>query len=254
MSYLDNTVPADTDAVQLGASRIRDLKTALNSLISQVFTDAGAFLSNWVLGPMIASDPTVDANRAIGPNHIQNLAVSTRTLANGVLSADSTGRAKMANGFIEAFHLASDFALPASSVTQTMLVDGILTADAPGRAKMANGFVTAALMAAGVASKYAVGTYTGSNSASANLTTLGFIPDVVIFTPGATRHGFGITFNVEATSGVSPIHDSYTGPGTTISGGEATGVQWQTGGFVVLATNFTFNSSGNTHAYIAFKF
>lgn len=51
---------------------------------------------------------------------------TTENLADGILSPDTTGRAKMADGF----------------VTTAKLLNGLLTADATGRAKMANEFTT----------------------------------------------------------------------------------------------------------------
>lgn len=60
--------------------------------------------------------------------------ISTAQLADGALSADTTGRAKMADGF----------------ATTAKLADGALSADTTGRAKMADGFVNQAKLGAGV--------------------------------------------------------------------------------------------------------
>ena len=65
----------------------------------------------------------------------EDSSISTPQLADGALSADATGRAKMADGFS----------------TTAKLADGALSADTPGRAKMADGFVNQAKMGAGVA-------------------------------------------------------------------------------------------------------
>lgn len=123
MSYLDSTIPADTEGVKLGASRIRALAAALNTIIAKIFDDSGNFLTKWVTGAAIANDATVDGNRAISSNHLQNGSVITRVLADGVLSADVTGQGKMANGFF--------------------------TADTAGRAKFVDGFITLAKLAWG---------------------------------------------------------------------------------------------------------
>lgn len=121
MSYFDDTIPADSEGVKQGASRIRAMKTSLNSIIAQIFNDSGVFLAKWVTGAMIANDAAVDGDRAISSNHIQNNAVITRTLPDGVLSADATGQGKMADGF--------------------------LSADDTGRGKMADAFITLAKLA-----------------------------------------------------------------------------------------------------------
>jgi hypothetical protein len=68
-------------------------------------------------------------------SQIDTLSIGTAQLADGALSADAAGRAKMADGFVATAELA----------------DGALSADAAGRAKMADGFMTQAKMAANVA-------------------------------------------------------------------------------------------------------
>ena len=60
--------------------------------------------------------------------------IATAKLANGVLSADSTGRAKMADSFI----------------SLAKLGEGIFTADSTGRGKFASGFVDSGLCASGL--------------------------------------------------------------------------------------------------------
>lgn len=60
--------------------------------------------------------------------------ITTAKLANGVLSADSTGRAKMADSFI----------------TLAKLGAGIFTADNTGRGKFASGFVDSTICASGL--------------------------------------------------------------------------------------------------------
>src|SRR2546429_363610 len=74
-----------------------------------------------------AANPTVDLAGTIGSVGVADGAVTTAKLADGALSADAPGRAKMADGF----------------VITAKLLDGALSADATGRAKMADGFVTA---------------------------------------------------------------------------------------------------------------
>lgn len=71
-------------------------------------------------------------NDAIDSSTINAGAVTTAKLADGVLSADVTGRAKMADGFL----------------TTAKLADEILSADVAGRSKMADGYITSAECAA----------------------------------------------------------------------------------------------------------
>jgi len=73
-------------------------------------------------------------------------AITTPKLADGCLSADAAGRAKMADGYIVTAKIGD------GQITTAKLADGCLSADAAGRAKMADGFLTAAKCAAGVLS------------------------------------------------------------------------------------------------------
>lgn len=62
-----------------------------------------------------------------------NAMLDDAVIAAGALSADATGRAKMADGF-----------LSADATGLAKMADGFLTADTAGRAKMADGYVTLA--------------------------------------------------------------------------------------------------------------
>lgn len=83
---------------------------------------------------------------------IDNGAVGTAKIADGALSADAGGRAKMADGFLPTAKAADGF-LSADTpgrakmadgfLTTEKAVDGFLSADTTGRAKMADGFLTA---------------------------------------------------------------------------------------------------------------
>lgn len=97
----------------------------------------------------LLANPTVSLEGSVGALALGDGSVTTPKLADGVLSADATGRGKMADLYL----------------TVGKLVDGILSADATGRGKMANGYLTAVLMEettrAGVM-QFAAGTLSGS--------------------------------------------------------------------------------------------
>ena len=77
MAYLDNTAPPDTEAVANGAQRIRELKGLLNTLISQIFSDAGAFLSGWITQAMVATGAIGNAQLAANAVGASNIADNT---------------------------------------------------------------------------------------------------------------------------------------------------------------------------------
>lgn len=85
----DESQPANTEGVKLGAQRFRELKTTLNLLMKQFWSDpAGTLKTKSVSGAMIANDAAVDANRAIGTDHIKDGAVTGPKLsANAALPA-----------------------------------------------------------------------------------------------------------------------------------------------------------------------
>jgi hypothetical protein len=245
MSYLNDTVPADNEAVKRGATRLRELKTALNTVIGKVFSDSGNFLTKWVLTSMLADG-------AVTADQVANASITGAKLATGALSADTTGRSKMADGFLTSEKLAPGFLAPSGSVPMAALVDGLLSADATGRAKMADGFVTLAKVASGVA-KIAVGQYVGSNSGSVAVAGLAFPPDVVLIVAGPTKTGVGIAFRSEAVSGTGPIHPFWGFDSLSLGSPYATAIQWQADGFVVVPHSFTFSTNGTAHSYIALK-
>jgi len=119
MAIFNDAVPANTEAVKLGAKNIRDLKTTLNSLLGTLFNDDGTPKDSTV-----TTDEIQDG--AVISDKLAEASVILSKLADGILTADTAGRAKMADGY----------------VTLAKILDGIFTADAAGRAKFANLFVT----------------------------------------------------------------------------------------------------------------
>lgn len=89
------------------------------------------FMQTEVYDPLGVAADAFDFANMHGTNTPSDGTVTTAKLADGALSADTTGRAKMANGFVNTAKLA----------------DGVLSADTTGRAKMADGYLTSAKFA-----------------------------------------------------------------------------------------------------------
>lgn len=247
MAIFNDTVPANTEAVKLGAGRIREMKTSLNTMLGQIFDDALAFLPGWVTSALIQNHASDNAQRAIGPNHIQNNAVILRTLPDDVFTADADGRAKFADGFVNGALLDPALQLP----------DGIVDEDALALLAVATGniqnlAVTLAKVGAGVA-KIAIGTYAGSDSAVATISGLAFAPDFIIVVSGNTHHSFAIAFRQESVANVGPLHTIGTGLDDSINSPYTTAVTWTSDGFVINPDNFPYNNNGRTHSYVAVK-
>lgn len=238
MSYLDATIPTDNEAVKIGASRIRSLKQQLNSVLGQIFTDAGAFLSKWVQQSHLA-------DAAVGETQVADSAITTAKLAPGVLSADAAGRARMADGFLTPEKLDPAFALPNGSVATAALANAAVTG-----AKIADAAIGFNHLVTGIV-KASIGTYAGSDSSSQNIHTLPFKPDALVITGGRTSHKVCMSFLAESQNNLSPLHACWLSDTIGSTFGDA--IQWQDNGFLVLPTNFAANSSGVTHVYLALK-
>ncbi len=96
MAIFNVTVPTDTEAVKLGAQRIRELKTDLNTLLGTVFEDNG--------------NPKVNT---VGTDQIVALAVTTAKIANlavtaAQLAADAVTTAKILDANVTTAKLADD--------------------------------------------------------------------------------------------------------------------------------------------------
>lgn len=250
MAYLDELVPADTEAVNLGASRIRALKVDLDALIEQIFEDAGTFLPGWITDGGATGGASMFAAGAIQSADIGAGQVLAANIGAGAVTAP-----KLAVQSVAVTNFVNGIIMPTASVDTDSIAPGALSADAEGRALVAAGFITTAMMGFSVI-QAAVGTYAGSNSSSAEVNTLAFEPDVVVLSGGA-NHGIGFAFRAEAVSGVSPIHVSWVN--TTLTSPWINGVQWiaptggsSNGGFIVVPTGVSLNESGSTHSYIAF--
>lgn len=253
MSYLDASVPADSEAVTLGASRIRALESALNALIEQIFEDAGTFLPGWIQSGGAAGGASLFTPGAIQTADLADALVTTSKLAagavtNSILASESVDPSKLSSGFVA----------PTESVATASCQPGFLSADTAGRALMANGFILSAMMGFSFP-EVVVGNYSGSNTESAEVNTLAFEPKILVIV-NSIDHGIGIAFLSEAVGGFSSIHASWVN--TPISGSPNAGaVQWiaptddeSNGGFIIVPTNFAFNQSGAVHTYFAMSF
>lgn len=103
MALFDDTSPPNTEGVKLGAQRIREEKTLLNTTLGLLFTAASTWVSNIipgasiknneVTGTQLQSDGATDANRAVNTNHLRDNAVTAPKIA---ASAVSDGLVKAA--------------------------------------------------------------------------------------------------------------------------------------------------------------
>lgn len=245
MSYLDETVPADSEAVTLGASRIRQLKVDLDLLIEQIFEDAGTFLPGWIKANGAAGGASLFTAGAIQSADIAPGAVGTPQLAEESITGPI-----LAPGVVDPSKLSDGFVAPADSVATSSCQSGFLSANPAGQALMANGFILPAMMGFPFA-QVAIGSYVGSNSVSAVVNTLAFEPKIIILV-SSTNHGIGVAFLSEAVSGISPAHASWVN--SAIASPYISTIQWQSNGFIVIPTNFEFNQSGTTVTYFALAF
>lgn len=239
-TYLDETTPADSEAVTLGASRIRQLKVELDSLIEQIWENTGTFLPGWI-----------KANGATGgvslftPAAIQTADIAPGAITTPLLAPGSVTNTILAPGAVTTASLAAGFTLPAAIVTTAAIA-----AQAVGTGQMALASVTAAILATGLVKGAAVGAYAGTTGASTSVNTLGFNPTVLIILD-QQYHGIGMAFQSEVAGGVSQIHDSWDASTTLISAAQQNTVQWQTGGFVIVDGADHFNFNGHTYTYLA---
>lgn len=246
MSIFNQFSPADTDSVKQGASQIRNLKATLNTLTSQIFADDLTFLAHWVTNALLSGDPS-DANdslRAVGSDNLKLASVILSKLPDGVFTADTAGRAKFASGFVNSGLLDPAIVFPDGSVTQNAIA-----AQAVGTTELENLAATIPKVGAGVA-KIAIGTYNGSNSAAVSVSGLAFTPTFVVLTAGGSSNRVGIAFKQEAGGNPGPIHSLWDNGNVGSPG--STAITWNSDGFTINASNFSFSTNGTIHSYLAF--
>lgn len=159
----------------------------------------------WTVGELVTEDklnlaanPTINLEGTLSSASVADGAITTPKLAAGVLSADATGRSKMADLFL----------------TLAKINTGIFTADATGRGKFADGFATATQLAEAAranvhqyaAGVYAAGVYAVTLSPAATVYTAGM---VVRFKADTANTAGAVDINVNAL-GVKNIFQSVT--------------------------------------------
>ena len=255
MAYLDATVPADSEAVTLGAGRIRTLEADLNNLIEQVWEDNGTFLPGWIAAGAASGGASLFAPGAIQSADIGIQQVQTPNIAPQAITTGLIAAGAITTGLLDA---TGALRVPTNSVTTGAIMPGAFSADSAGRAIVANGFVTAAMMGFPVA-QIVVGSYVGSATVSAEVNTLAFEPDILILINQAD-HGIGIALLAEASDNLSPIHASWVN--SALAAPFINAIEWipvtgsgGNGGFFVVPSGFQFNNAGSpNNTYIAIAF
>jgi hypothetical protein len=135
------------------------------------------------------AQPTITLEGDIGSASIGDGSVTTVKLADGALSADTTGRAKMEDGFL----------------TLTKIASGIFTADTAGRAPFAAGWLSLALVGSGIFTATTAGR---APFADGVMTAAELQPDAYWY---AVSTGSGSAYVVA----FSPTLDSYVSPAYT---------------------------------------
>ena len=244
-TYLDETTPADSEAITLGASRIRELKQELDAVIDQIFATTGLFNAHWITAPgaNVTGGVSMFAPGAIQTVDIAPLAITTALLDTNAVGPSQINPTAITTALLAAASAISQLTVPTASVNTAAIADA-----AVGTSQIAAKAVTAGLLAAGSA-RIAFGQYSGSNSAAAVVSTLTFAPSVIVITD-TTLHGLAIAFLAEVSAGYAPLHDSWDAA-TTIGSPYLTAVQFGSGGFTIVPSSFQFNRAGHTYTYLA---
>lgn len=239
MSYFNDQSPADTDAVKKGASVIRAMKTALNTVVNKIFDDNGNFLSKWIttsqIGDAQVTAPQI-ADGAVGTDEILDASVT-----GGKIAAGAVGSGQLADGGVTAGKIAAG-AVGSSQLATGAVTSAALAAAAILNAAIAAGAVDRTKIAAGAISQMKIASVVAPDGIN-NLTfTTGFQPDFVILMGAFGSFGSYIIGLALAAEG-SNIH-AIQG---TLSSGTMT---YNSTGFVL---NSVFTEGGPTIYGIAFK-
>ena len=213
-----------------GANEIRTLKAALNTLISQVWTNTGVFLTGFITGNMIATG-------AVGTTQLAAASVTNTVLAPGALSADTIGRAVMAAGYLTPDKLLAVFRCPVRVDTPGSIPTTAYQAASVTSTVLAAGAVLAVNIGAGVVAQVKVGVYTGLASSASNpggspdlpvvVSGLPFAPDAVFLTSGVNLTSGTLNFPNGVGGSIIAIAQNTTSSGQTGSpkfAGAATGL------------------------------
>jgi hypothetical protein len=252
-TYLDESSPADSDPITLGAGAIRTFKQEMDLLIDQVWATTGLFNAGWITAPgaNITGGGSMFAPGAIQTADIAPTAVTTALLGANAVGPGQINPTAITTALLAAASAATQLTVPTASVNTAAIQNG-----AVGTSQIAPTSITSSLLAAGLIKGAAIGQYAGSNSSAAAVTTLSFQPTFVLLLTGQSRHGFGVSFSVELVGGISsPIHASWDDSTSAITGlyagGSGGGIEWTSNGFTVVGFNFPLNQAGQTHTYVA---
>ena len=233
MGFLNDNIPADTEAVRLGASRIRGLQTRLNTVLAKIFDSAGNFLTGWVLPGHLAANSVVAGNLA--PASVSSDNLIDHIVTSSKLASQAVGNYELALGSVSA-----------SNLTAGCVSASSLAANSVGAANLIAGSVGLAALGSGVVGG-AMGTYSGSSQFARVIDTLAFAPTVVlIIQHGAV--GFGVAILGEAVGGIGPIHLN----SGLMAAPVTTAITWGTNGFTVAVCPGVNQASG-TYYYLALR-
>jgi hypothetical protein len=118
MAIFNATEPANTEAVKLGAQRIREMKTTLNTLLSQIFDDALVFLSSWITTAMITDSNVTTAK--IADSNVTTAKIADSNVTTAKIADSNVTTAKIADLNVTTGKLAD------SAVTNAKIADGTI--------------------------------------------------------------------------------------------------------------------------------
>ena len=246
-TYLDETTPADSEAITLGASRIRELKQELDAVIDQIFDTTGLFKAGWITAP---GANVTGGGSMFAPKAIQTVDIALNAITTDLLDANAVGPGQLNPTAITTALLAAASAISQLTVPTASVNTAAIVGAAVGTNQIAPNAITAGLLASGFA-KIAIGQYNGTSSGSTSI-TLAFAPTIVVIVD-VSYHGIGMAFAIEAASpgANTQIHNSWYDDSTLITIAHQNYIQFGTGGFTVVTGATHFNYNGHAYTYLA---
>ncbi len=229
MALFDDTAPAGSEAVKLGAKRIRDLKTSLNTLLGTLFNDDGSPKDNTVTTDEIA-DAAVTAVK-LATDAVETAKIKDAAVTAVKLATDAVETVKIKDAAVTAVKLATD------SIITVKIQDAAVTS-----AKIAAGAITADKIDSGLIVPYALARWTGAGYYKKDLTQNVVGNQIVITTVAGVIPiaGSGVTVD-NAPCGIV-AHNVTADDSTTDCGGSVTlGHLYYV--FAVDATHITLHTS-----------
>lgn len=249
-TYLDDTSPADTDAVKNGALSIRSLKTALNTIIGKIFDSAGNFLPGWIVSAMFGAGQV--GTVALADGSITSSKYAPNSITTAALAAGAVTTTDIAGGAV------TDAQVGAASVNANKLVAQSITATQIAPLTITDALIAAATLTndksvVGENARLFTGTYTTPSSGATTVVT-GWTPDMVwIVFPGTpitgTATDSGMAFLATKTGSVPGATSNFISPaigtairsagsGTTlVASGRDITITWLNNGFSIPANS-----------------